>query len=403
MGGNAYLYDMKRIVIIAVLMCALGTICCAAGIKVDNRLPAGNIVVEKFSGDTVYVKPDLTGNAKEWFYWAMRVRGAQGRTLVFQFPKKYVGARGAVVSKDRGKSFFFAGGPASDSFTWTFGPKDKDIYFYECHPYLPENWTRFLRTLDRSMYRTATLSRSRSGRKVPMASFGRIDGNAEYRVVLTARHHCSESMASWVMEGIAQASCAPDETGQWLRDNVEITMVPFVDYDGVINGDQGKNRDPHDHNRDYFVFLYPETRAVADLFSEKRPQAILDIHCPWISGQKYSAEILHCPLSDPSLVPDEAAEERFAALVEQHAQGLPYKSSNDVPFSGTSSSNYDFSAGTTCRNWAMTNLTDGSLHLCRCFEIPFANAQGTEVNPDSCRTFGCSIAAALAAWFTGRL
>ena len=47
---------MKRIVTIAVLLCALGSICCAAGIKVDNRLPAGNIVVEKFSGDTVYVK-----------------------------------------------------------------------------------------------------------------------------------------------------------------------------------------------------------------------------------------------------------------------------------------------------------------------------------------------------------
>ena len=47
----------------------------------------------------------------------------------------------------------------------------------------------------------------------------------------------------------------------------------------------------------------------------------------------------------------------------------------------------------------MTNLTDGSLHLCRCFEIPFANAQGIEVNPDSCREFGRGVATALAAWF----
>ena len=100
-------------------------------IRVDNHLPAGNIVVEKISGDTVYVQPDMTGHKGEWFYWAMRVRGAQGRTLVFKFPRTCVGARGAVVSLDRGKTFFFSGERTNTSFTWTFGPKDNEVYFYE--------------------------------------------------------------------------------------------------------------------------------------------------------------------------------------------------------------------------------------------------------------------------------
>ena len=40
-------------------------------------------------------------------------------------------------------------------------------------------------------------------------------------------------------------------------------VVPFVDYDGVIDGEQGKFRFPHDHNRDYMDNpIYPETRAV---------------------------------------------------------------------------------------------------------------------------------------------
>ena len=34
-------------------------------VRIDDRLPAGNIVVEKMSGDTVYVQPDLTGNREE--------------------------------------------------------------------------------------------------------------------------------------------------------------------------------------------------------------------------------------------------------------------------------------------------------------------------------------------------
>ena len=31
----------------------------------------------------------------------------------------------------------------------------------------------------------------------------------------------------------------------------KILCVPFVDFDGVVDGDQGKGRNSHDHNRDY--------------------------------------------------------------------------------------------------------------------------------------------------------
>ncbi|MBQ6011409.1 MAG: hypothetical protein IJL17_22960, partial [Kiritimatiellae bacterium] len=37
--------------------------------------------------------------------------------------------------------------------------------------------------------------------------------------------------------------------GEWIRDNADCVFVPFMDKDGVENGDQGKHRAPHDHNR----------------------------------------------------------------------------------------------------------------------------------------------------------
>ena len=47
-----------------------------------------------------------------------------------------------------------------------------------------------------------------------------------------------------------------------------ILCVPFIDYDGVIDGDQGKERGPHDHNRDYLPLrensIYPECIAIMD-------------------------------------------------------------------------------------------------------------------------------------------
>ena len=367
----------------------------AGKIRIDNRLPAGNVIVDKIVGDTVFVRPDLSGHNGEWFYWAMRVRGAQGRTLVFKFPHTCVGARGAVVSLDKGKTFFFSGDRTNTTFTWTFGPKDKDVYLYECHPYLPSDWKRFLKSLDGKMYSTGILCRSRSGKEVPRASFGRLDGGESHRVVITARHHCSESMASFVMEGIIQGFCAQDGSGKWLRENVELTVVPFVDYDGAVNGDQGKNRDPHDHNRDYLVFLYPETRAVSELYVEKGAEIILDLHCPWIVDG--SNECLFNPLGNPEITPDIASEERFITLVERNAEGIPYHKSNNIPSGVSWNTKKNYADGTSCLNWARMNAPGA--RVCLCFEVPFANAEGTEVNPDSCRIFGRSLASTIADFF----
>ena len=388
--------DVKGMVFIVLI---LGTFClqtsCERNIYIDNQLPAGNIVVNKISSDTVYVEPDLTGNASEWFYWAMRVRGAQGKTLVFKFPRTCVGARGAVVSLDLGKTFFYSGDKTGDTFTWTFGPNDKEVYFYECHPYLPENWDRFISTLDKNMYSLSVLCQSRSGKEVPKASFGRLDGKESHRVVISVRHHCSETMASYVLEGIIQGFCAQDETGNWLRENVGLTVVPFVDYDGVVNGDQGKNRAPHDHNRDYVQFLYPETKALTNLFIEKHAEIILDLHCPYISGGVN--EQLYNPLGDPETNPDNEAEARFTEIVDRNAKGLPYSSSNNIPFGTSWNTNKNYAAGMSSLQWARFNAPGAK--VCRCFEIPFANAGGTEVNPESCHVFGQSLAVVIKEFF----
>lgn len=62
---------------------------------------------------------------------------------------------------------------------------------------------------------------------------------------MTARHHACESTGNYVLEGVLE------ELIKSLPNNLSVMCVPFVDYDGVVNGDQGKNRFQHDHNRDY--------------------------------------------------------------------------------------------------------------------------------------------------------
>src|SRR5699024_11979064 len=45
------------------------------------------------------------------------------------------------------------------------------------------------------------LARSEGGRSVDLLRFGRTDGGAQARVLLTCRHHSCEMMASHVLEG----------------------------------------------------------------------------------------------------------------------------------------------------------------------------------------------------------
>ena len=57
--------------------------------------------------------------------------------------------------------------------------------------------------------------------------------------------------------------------------------VPMVDKDGVQKGDQGKNRNPHDHNRDYIDQpIFPEIAAIKKLGDETAIRIAVDFHCP---------------------------------------------------------------------------------------------------------------------------
>ena len=53
-------------------------------------------------------------------------------------------------------------------------------------------------------------------------------------------------MATRALEGIIEIILSDTEDGRWFRSHGDFFIVPFVDKDGVEDGDQGKNRRPHD-------------------------------------------------------------------------------------------------------------------------------------------------------------
>lgn len=390
---------MKRfyLIILAALSAAISACSPGGEVVVDKNLPAGNIVFERMVNDTVYVHQELRGSKKAWFYWAFRVTGAQGKKLTFVFTKSFaICERGPLVSLDKGKSYEYLAeeGATKFQFTYDFPADAKEVWFYECHPYTPEMWYSFIKAPHKGQFETGVLCKSRKGRDVPFFRITPKKNAPKLSVIVSCRHHCSEAPAEYVVEGLTAAFLEDSELGEWLRDNIELTVVPFVDMDGAVEGDQGKWRLPHDHNRDYTDFLYPETAALASLIAETQPDFFLDYHNPKL--YKYNDNYIYTPFRENP----NPMEFIFSRLIEKYQEGgLNYQTSDDLPFGTSWNSSNNYQDGLSATQWVYANIP--GIKVARTTEIPFAYANGALVYPDKMRKFGHGVARALKAVVEG--
>jgi hypothetical protein len=364
-------------------------------IAVDCDFPGGNIVVDSLEGTTVSIHQDLRDTEGDWFYWCFRVRGGAGRTLTFQFTKSNViGVRGPAVSVDGGKTWAYAGRDivSGKLFRYAVPENAEDVRFGMTIPYQAADLQAFLnRYAEHPHLELDSLCKTRKGRNVELLRLGRLDGKCRHRVVLTCRHHACETIASYTLEGLMAAVLDDTDDGRWLRANVEFLIVPFMDKDGVEDGDQGKNRRPHDHNRDYHgESLYPSVRKLKPLvraWSEGRLRVTLDLHCPYIRGE--NNEWVYFVGG-----PDEEIWARvgeFSKTLEAVQSGpIVYRTAHNLPFG--QAWNTMEGPPRSCSRWMAT--LPGVL-VASTIEIPYANANGTEVTPAAARALGRDLARAL--------
>jgi hypothetical protein len=367
-------------------------------IEIDCDFAGGNILVDAIEGDTVHLRPDLRDTKGKWFYWYFRARGASGRTVRFVFEEDVVGVRGPAVSLDGSRTWTWLGRDSADdrSFTYLFPPDSAEVRFSFGMPYTQANLDAFLAAHAGSRHlRADTLCESRSGRRVECLSLGQIGGQPEHRVVIASRHHACEMMANYALEGLMEAVLGEDDCGRWLRGQVEFLVVPFVDKDGVEQGDQGKNRRPHDHGRDYAApCLYPEVQALRERvrdWAAGRLRIALDFHCPWIRGD-LNERIYFVGMPDQETW---SRVGRFSTLLEGVRKGpLPYSRNNDLPF-GEAWNKEAEPPGTEPRMFTQWMGALPGVWFGVTLELPYANAQGAVVNAESARAFGRDLAAAM--------
>jgi len=357
-------------------------------------------MVESQEGETVFLRPDLRDTEGWWFYWCFRVRGVADRRLRFVFRgDDPIGVRGPAVSMNGGGTWRWLGrdDTAEGAFSYLFPPGSEEVRFAFTIPYVQEDLDRFLDGLARTPHlRRDVLCSSRKGRSVELLRLGRLDGQCRHRLLVTCRHHACEAMASFVLEGIVEEVLCDSTEGRWLREHVEFLVVPFVDKDGVEDGDQGKNRRPHDHNRDYAgASLYPSVAAIRQLvptWSQGRLRMALDVHCPWIRGE-YN-EFVYFP--GPSNREHAESLARFSRILESsQTSGLQYSAEDNLPYGQGWNTHQNYTGGKSCAAWCSELLEN---RLATTIEIPYANANGAEVNAESARAFGRDLARAMPAF-----
>lgn len=365
--------------------------------------PGGNIEVESVDENEVLLRPDLRDTEGHWFYWYFAATAPAGRRVSFRFTETpAIGSRGPAVSRDDGRSWRWLGDEkwTGEAFGYVFPDDGAEVRFSMGMPYLERDLDRFLaQHAGNPRLRRERLCRSKAGRDVELLRVGAPASEARGRVLMTCRHHACEMMANYVLEGCMEHFISAED-GASDAQNVELIAVPFVDKDGVEEGDQGKNRRPRDHNRDYAgTSLYPETSALRERMKGRHGDALrvaLDLHCPYIREDRNNMVYL-VGLPDEQLWEQQVA---FGETLEAQLQGsIPYEARNNLPFGEDWNTTESYKEGKCFARWAGEVK---SVELASTIEIPYADAQGREVNAETARAFGRDLGRALVMYLTER-
>ena len=269
-------------------------------IKIVSDYPGGNVIVQKNEPGKVEIAPDLRGG-QPWFYWNFEAEAVQPGHVDFIFPDGMkMAAKGPAVSLDGGKNwqwinpdcFKFATPAAKDvpvnqrdSFYYEFKDKGQKVRFSVAIPYQQADLDEFLKkNASNPNLIKSVLGKTTKGLPIELIQIGK-PGEGVKAILLTARNHACEAMASYVLEGFMQEVLSDSPFGVEFRRKYVLYVVPMVDKEGVQAGDQGKGRNPHDHNRDYGQnSIYPEVKAIQDLADAKNVEFFLDFHCPAVRG-----------------------------------------------------------------------------------------------------------------------
>ena len=374
-------------------------------IKISADFPGGNSKVDSIIGNTVYIRPDIRDSRTSWFYWYFSITNTQSDTVHFVLNRnRSLTSLGPSFSEDGGETWqWLQNSGESDRFSF-FTKAGKEVRFSIAPPYLQSNFDAFIQKFEGNTYlKMDTLCMTPKGRVTERLILSPMKSSDQplRKILLTARHHACEMMASNVLEGVIETVLtSKDKAIRDLRDNTEFWIVPFMDKDGVEDGDQGKNRKPFDHNRDYneksIYRSIDSLKKQVPVWAKDGLAAAIDVHCPNIREGKYT-ETIHLPGLENKKM--EKKQYNLINLIAKHNKGpLTFsKQKAMVPFGTSWNTARNYRQGKSFHQWASALPNAG---LVSTIEVPYGVYEGQVVTPERMKAFGRDVAYAIAEYLS---
>lgn len=363
-------------------------------IQIDSDFPGGNIIVKSIKNDTIRLTPDNRDSKEPWFYWYFRIRGAANKKIIFIFEQvNCITSKGPSVSNDNGKSWkwLFLDSTDTQTFNYNFTSTDTNLRFCVSIPYTQQNLINFLLPYKNNKnIKLDTLCITPKGRVTERITIKKPLLNPTYSIVITARQHACEMMASWVLEGIMKEALQNIEKSDWLANNCEFIIIPLFDKDGVEDGDQGKSRTPHDHNGDWIQGIYCQNKTIMANFAnwtKNKKVVAIDLHCPWIKYD-WNERIFMVGTNDSLFYKKQVI---FAQFLDSLQQGelhfnktniYPYGTGWNITNEKTKNEKLSFSRWVKYQPNTLFSTT---------IEFSYANNSGQTINIENSRNFGIDL------------
>lgn len=174
--------------------------------------------------------------------------------------------------------------------------KNNEVWFAYDFPYTPEIMDSLLlskasRDKGVDVFELCKTNKNQSVKALSLNASNA--GDEKYGIWLQARCHAFESGSSWVLHYLADWLLSNAQKAQALRKIADITIVPIVDVDSVVEGRTGKMQQPYDHNRgwDERPGYWPEVRSIKErikkLAKQNRADMFIDFHGPGGGSHPY--------------------------------------------------------------------------------------------------------------------
>jgi murein tripeptide amidase MpaA len=258
--------------------------------NIDADLDGGSIRVLDATDPadvTLALRPDSAADILQWF--CFRATGAEGEDLGVRivnagdatFPDAWEGYR-TCASYDGERWFRVDTAFDGEELSFQHTPEAGAVVYALFAPY---SWERHKQLITRSRRakraRVVTLAQSVERRPVQAVVAGE-PGPGKRTIWITARQHPGETMAEWFMEGLLGRLLDPsDDLGRRLLDKAVFHLVPNMNPDGGIHGNQRTNAAGKNLNREWHK---PDPKTSPEVWGARKAilasgaDLFLDIH-----------------------------------------------------------------------------------------------------------------------------